>query len=130
MTKAIQQSVKFPAPPEVLFEMYMDSKKHSESTGAPATISRQAGGKFTAFGGQLSGKTLAVVPNKMIVQSWRGPWKAEDLDSILVITFEKMDRGHASGSGAFECAESRPQRRFAGLGEILLGALEGIFEAE
>ena len=93
MTKAIQQSVKFPAPPEVLFEMFMDSKKHSEATGAPAKISRRAEGKFTAFGGQLSGKTLAVIPNKMIVQSWRGPWKAEDLDSVLVITFEKVAGG-------------------------------------
>ncbi len=93
MTKAIQQSVRFPAAPEVLFEMYMDSKKHSEVTGAPAKISRRAGGKFTAFGGQLRGKNLAVIPNRMIVQSWRGPWKAGDLDSILVITFEKVPGG-------------------------------------
>ena len=93
MTKAIQQAAKFYARPEVLFEMYMDSKKHSEATGAPAKIDRRPGGKFTAFGGQLSGKIQAVVPNKMIVQSWRGPWKANDLDSILVITFKTMDEG-------------------------------------
>ena len=93
MTRAIQQSVRFPVPPEALFEMFMDSKKHSAATGAPARISRRAGGKFTAFGGQLHGKNLAVVPNKMIVQSWRGPWRAQDLDSILVITFEKVAGG-------------------------------------
>ncbi|MGH9703922.1 MAG: SRPBCC domain-containing protein [Candidatus Acidiferrales bacterium] len=93
MTQAIQQSVRFPVAPEVLFEMFMDSKKHSEATGAPARISRRSGGQFTAFGGQLRGKNLAVVSNKMIVQSWRGPWKVQDLDSILVITFEKVEGG-------------------------------------
>jgi hypothetical protein len=35
MTKAIQQSVKFKASPETLFDMYLDSKKHSAATGAP-----------------------------------------------------------------------------------------------
>ncbi len=36
MTRAIQQSVEFAAAPETLFEMYLDSKKHSESTGGAA----------------------------------------------------------------------------------------------
>ena len=36
MTKAIQQSAHFAAPPEELFEMYLDSKKHSEATGGIA----------------------------------------------------------------------------------------------
>ncbi len=29
----------------------------------------------------------------MVVQAWRGPWKAADPDSILVITFRKVRGG-------------------------------------
>jgi activator of HSP90 ATPase len=36
----------------------------------------------------ISGKTIAVVPKKYIVQLWRGSkWKPEDRDSILVLSF-------------------------------------------
>ena len=51
MTPAIEQSVRFPCVPEVLFEMYIDSAKHSAATGASSKISRRTGGAFTAFGG-------------------------------------------------------------------------------
>lgn len=64
MTKAIQQSVKFQASPKELFEIYLDSKKHSEATGAPARLSRKAGGSFTAHGGQLCGRNLLIIPKQ------------------------------------------------------------------
>ena len=94
MIKVIQQTVTFPASPEQLFEIYIDSKKHSAATGAKATVSRKAGGKFTAFDGMLSGKNLVVIPNRMIVQAWRGAhWKKTDLDSILILRFSKTKAG-------------------------------------
>jgi hypothetical protein len=34
MTSLIEQTVRFASAPEVLFEMYMDSAKHSAATGA------------------------------------------------------------------------------------------------
>lgn len=78
MTRVIQQSVRFPVPPEELFEMYLDSKKHSEATGGAARMSRGAGGEFTAWGGQLRGRNLLVVSNLTIVQTWRGThWKPD-----------------------------------------------------
>jgi hypothetical protein len=61
MTKAIQQSVEFRASPEQLFEIYLDSKKHSEATGAPARLSRKPGGKFKAWSGQLAGRNLLII---------------------------------------------------------------------
>jgi activator of HSP90 ATPase len=67
VTPAIQQSVEFDAKPETLYEMYVDSKQHSQSTGAAAKLGRRTGGAFSAFGGQLKGKKLLLVPNKMIV---------------------------------------------------------------
>lgn len=94
MTPAIQQSVEFGVSPETLYELYIDSKKHSRATGAPAKMSRKAGGTFTAFDGQLKGKNQLVVPNKMIVQSWRSTgWKKSDPDSIRVICFSKTKTG-------------------------------------
>ena len=94
MTPAIQQSVEFGESPETLYELYIDSKKHSQATGAPAKVSRKASGAFTAFNGQLKGKNLLVVPNKMIVQSWRSTgWKKSDPDSILVMRFSETKTG-------------------------------------
>ena len=94
MTKAIQQSVRFNTSPLTLYEMYMDSQKHSKATGAPAKISRKGGATFTAFGGMLQGRNLLIVPGKMIVQSWRSKnWKKADGDSILILTFSKAGSG-------------------------------------
>jgi activator of HSP90 ATPase len=91
---AIIQSVKFSFPPATLFEMYMDSAKHTAATGQPAKISRRAGGRFTAFGGALWGRNLLIIPNQMIVQAWRSTgWKRGDSDSILVLQFSKAPGG-------------------------------------
>jgi len=94
MTRAIQQSVVFKASPRTLFEMYMDSKKHTQATGGRAHISRKAGGAFTAWNKMLRGRTLLTVPNKMIVQSWRSiMFKPGDPDSILILNFTRMTGG-------------------------------------
>lgn len=97
MTKIIQQTVTFKGvSPKELFETYLDSKKHAAAIGAPASINRRAGGKFTAFGeGHLVGTILHLVSNQMIVQTWRGrtEWKKSEPDSILVLTFEKIAGG-------------------------------------
>jgi len=93
MTRVIQQSVRFSCSPEVLFELYMDSARHSAATGARAQISRRAGGRFTAFAGALSGRNLLVVPNRRIVQAWSTNFKKTDPDSILVLEFSKIAGG-------------------------------------
>lgn len=84
----------FNASPETLYDIYMDSKKHSKATGMPAKIGRKAGSAFTAFGGMLEGRTLMLVPGKMIVQAWRSSmFKKNDPDSILVLTFTRDGSG-------------------------------------
>jgi activator of HSP90 ATPase len=88
MLKTIHQTVTFSAPPDKLYEMYMNQKLHAAITGQPVTISRTAGTRFRAFGGMVLGKTLHVVPKRLIIQSWRGKdWKPEDIDSTLIISF-------------------------------------------
>ena len=88
MAKTIQQTVKFSAPPDRLYDIYMDSKKHGAAVGSSASVSRKIGGRFSAFGGMLSGRLLARVPGRLIVQTWRGSnWKKSEGDSILILTF-------------------------------------------
>jgi activator of HSP90 ATPase len=93
VTPVIQQTAHFRTSPRTLFEMYLDSKKHSQSTGKTARISRKVGGHFRAFDGMLEGKNLLIVPGKQIVQFWRAThWKKEDW-SILILTFGKVAGG-------------------------------------
>ena len=70
--------------------MYMDSKKHSAATKAPARITKKVGAKFSAHDGYIKGINLSIVPGRMIVQTWRGSdWKQSDPDSILILSFER-----------------------------------------
>jgi activator of HSP90 ATPase len=93
MTPAIQQRVTFRTSPKMLFEMYLDSKKHSAATGAPAKLSRKVGGNWTAHHDQIGGKNLLLIPGRMIVQAWRAAhWKKDDL-SVLVLKFSKVPSG-------------------------------------
>lgn len=94
MTPAIEQTVAFNATPAKLYELFMDSAKHTAATGMPAKISRNVGGKWSAFSGMILGKNLSLIPNRMIVQSWRSAeWKKADPDSVLVVSFEKTADG-------------------------------------
>jgi activator of HSP90 ATPase len=71
----------------------MDSRKHSKFTGSKANISRQVGGKFTAHGGYIKGTNLELVPNKKIVQSWRGSsWRKDQL-SKATFSLKKVKGG-------------------------------------
>jgi len=94
MPHLIHQQVTLPASPAALFNIYLASKKHGDAIGDRVSISRKAGSRFTAFGGMLRGKTLMIVPNRMIVQTWRADsWEKGDPDSILILLFGKAGRG-------------------------------------
>lgn len=112
MAKTIVQSAKFRASPAALFELYIDSKKHSAAIGSKATVSRRPGGRFSAFGGGLTGRNLVVSPGRMIVQSWRSRgWKKSDADSILILTFRA-----APGGGSVDLVHANvPDRDSAGI---------------
>ncbi len=94
MPTTIQQTVRFPASPAELYATYIDPKKHAAAVNAKVSIARKVGGSFSAFGGALRGRMLAIVPGRMIVQTWRsGNWKRGHPDSVLVLTFEKVPGG-------------------------------------
>ena len=88
MTRTIQIAASLPAPPDRLFDMYLDPGAHAEFTGMPVTVSAVPGSPFSAFNGVITGTILQVAPKRLIVQSWRSPyWGPTDLDSTLVLTF-------------------------------------------
>jgi activator of HSP90 ATPase len=97
MTPVVHSGATFEnATPAKLYELFMNSAKHTAATGMPAKISPKVGGKWSAFGGMILGKNLVLIPNRMIVQTWRSSeWKKTDPDSILVVTFEKSAGGGA-----------------------------------
>jgi activator of HSP90 ATPase len=70
-TKTVRQTVTFKATPHEVYEMLMDSKKHSELTMSKAQISKKVGDKFSIYEGDIEGVNLELVPGRKIIQSWR-----------------------------------------------------------
>src|SRR5213075_1544174 len=90
MAKNINQKIVFKnTTQKALYDLYMDSKKHSVATGAPAKLSAKEGGKYSVHGGYITGKNLQLIKNKLIVQTWRAEgWGKDDADSTFIILLE------------------------------------------
>ena len=90
MEKTIVQKVVFKnTTPKDLYDLYMNAKKHSKATAAPAEISNKEGAKFSAHGGYITGENIKLVKDQLIVQSWRGAdWDKKDADSTFIIHLE------------------------------------------
>ena len=88
MPKNVIIAAALPAPPEKLWEMYLDPAQHAAFTGHPVKIEARAGAVFQAFEGRIGGTILHVEPKRMIVQTWRSVnFRPEAIDSILILTF-------------------------------------------
>ena len=88
MKRTVQLAASLPAPPDRLFDMYLDPAEHSALTGSPVEITPLPGTPFRAFDGALSGTTLQIVPKQLIVQAWRSAnWDPSDVDSTLILSF-------------------------------------------
>ena len=58
--------------PHEVYEALMDSARHSRFTEGKATISRKVGGKISAYDDYIDGWNVELVPDRKIVQKWRG----------------------------------------------------------
>ena len=94
MVKTLIQSAEFKnCSPQQLYGIYMDSREHAAAIGTKAAVQNKVGGSFGAFG-MLRGKFLALVEDKLIVQTWRSSkFRKSDEDSILILRFEKIPGG-------------------------------------
>jgi uncharacterized protein YndB with AHSA1/START domain len=94
MPKNLIIAASLPAPPETLFDMYLDPAAHAAFTGFPVTIGSRAGSPFRAFDGGLSGTILHIEPKRLIVQTWRSiNFSSDDIDSVLVLSFWSEEQG-------------------------------------
>jgi activator of HSP90 ATPase len=92
-TKTIRQVVNFKARAHDVYEALMDSRKHSLFTGAQAQIERKVGGKMTAYGGDIDGIILELVPDERIVQTWRSSDWPQGVYSNARFQMEKTKTG-------------------------------------
>ena|SRR5258708_23757283 len=72
-TKDLKQTAVFiGVTPNAVYESIMDSKKHEVFSDAKASISREIGETSTAYDGWIEAINIELVPDKKIVQAWRG----------------------------------------------------------
>ena len=92
MAKTIVQQVVFKnTPVATLYNTYMDAREHSVSVGVSAKIQNKEGVRFSAYDNYVTGKNLQLIPNRLIVQSWRAQsWSADDVDSTFIIYLESQ----------------------------------------
>jgi activator of HSP90 ATPase len=83
------------AAPEELFELYADARKHSRVIEAPVRLDRRVGGKFSAWGGGVSGMNIALRQPALIVQAWRTEDFPKDHHSILHLAIDRAGRGRS-----------------------------------
>jgi uncharacterized protein YndB with AHSA1/START domain len=92
MSERIQVSDIIPTRPETLYAAWLDPAEHGRMTGG--TVTDEGDGRFTAWDGYISGRTVVTVPHSKIVQTWRTTEFPEDApDSDLTITFEPEGDG-------------------------------------
>ncbi|CAN0572261.1 unnamed protein product, partial [Laminaria digitata] len=61
-----------PAGPDRVYQAWLDSDQHTAFTGgSKADIIPEVGKEYTAYDGQVTGKTVKLDRNKRIVQSWK-----------------------------------------------------------
>ena len=96
MTPVIEQSVTFNATPAKLYAaLHGFGQTHRRHRHA-CQDQPQSRRKVVRVRRNDSGKESVLVPNRMIVQTWRSSeWKKADPDSILVVSFEKSAGGGA-----------------------------------
>ena len=94
MTISFTVEATIPASPADVYAAWLDGKRHGAMTGGKAKIVPKVGGAFSAWDGYISGKTLDLVPNDKIVQSWRtSEFAPRDPDSEILITLKAVPEG-------------------------------------
>jgi ABC-type Fe3+-hydroxamate transport system substrate-binding protein len=51
-------------------DVHAFNQRHAAIPGAPVSISVEPGSPFQAFNGALTGATLQIIPQRLVIQSW------------------------------------------------------------
>jgi activator of HSP90 ATPase len=87
-TKSIRQTATFGAPPEKIYDLIMDEKKHAAFTGSKAIMSTKPKGTFSVFDGYCQGYNIELVKGKKIVQAWHFAEDGWPDDHYSICNFE------------------------------------------
>jgi activator of HSP90 ATPase len=91
----LHQEVDFKATPHRIYEILLDSTLFSACSGEPATISPEAGGTFTMFGGKIVGRNIELAPDVRIVQAWRPAfWDPGEYTLVKFVLKEQGSQTH------------------------------------
>lgn len=83
-----------PASPQQVYDAWLDSRGHSEMTGAEAHMSAKIGDAVSAWDGYITGRNLELDRPSRIVQSWRSAeFDDGDPDSKIVVVLEPVANG-------------------------------------
>jgi activator of HSP90 ATPase len=83
-----------PASPRQIYDAWLDSDGHTAMTGSPAQAAPLEGAAFTAWDDYISGRNLALQPDRRIVQSWRTTrFTPADADSQIEVLLEQVAGG-------------------------------------
>jgi uncharacterized protein YndB with AHSA1/START domain len=94
MRYAYTLTTTLPASADDIYDAWVDSRAHSEMTGAEATQSDEVGAAVSAWGDYISGHNLELVPGERIVQTWRTQdFTDAHEDSVITVTLEKVAEG-------------------------------------
>jgi activator of HSP90 ATPase len=91
--ETIHAELEFHVPPHRVYEALLDSKQFSAFSGVPAEINREAGGAFSLFDGQITGRNVELVPDRRIVQAWRAASWPEGVYSIVRFELQAAGAG-------------------------------------
>lgn len=83
---AIHQEVTFTCDISKIYSALSTSQQFSELSGAPADIGTEEGSAFSCFGGQITGRTLELKADEMIVQAWRASAWPQGVYSVVRFT--------------------------------------------
>lgn len=93
-TGTIRQSVFVNAPPEEVYEAFVNPRIHSEFTGSRATGAPRIGSRITAWDGYITGRNLKLQKGKVVVQEWRTTEFPKGYSSSsLKLTFKRKGKG-------------------------------------
>lgn len=92
-TKSIKQTVTFDAPTQKVYDLIMDSRKHSAFTGSKVTMSKRIKGKFDVFDGYCHGYNIELIEGEKIVQAWHFQEEGWPEDHYSICTFHFKPEG-------------------------------------
>lgn len=97
-TTTVTDTEEFRTTADELYQTFTDVGRLTAFTRAPPRVFEGAkqGGKFSLFGGNVSGEYLELDPPKKLVQSWRLDQWPEGHHSRLQIEFDQNDVDHVT----------------------------------